>query len=249
VGGNDCQTAGIDEFLGCAGSEVVFGRHFDPFDTNIRVHRSRPSAKAGKFITVTSQITNQYDNNITYEEPVTWTVVGGVFSDGTTQQTVEGGNTGRSQVAVTKLKKGKAKVTATIGGATNFDSFCGQHAGEAAGNFWDPTARAGNCKAHTTLHFHGKAKPQVERPHLSAGNVHHHHVKLKAKTHPSLTNVKVKFFKKTGSGLKKLVGADRTNSNGVAKSKVHVHGHHKYVSKVVGLGSLFKSKFSNKVLV
>jgi hypothetical protein len=90
----------------------------------------------------------------------------------------------------------------------------------------------------------------VERPHLSAGNLHHHHVKLKAKTKPSLSGVKVKFYKKTHSGLKKLVGADRTNSKGVAKSKVRAHHHSKFVAKVVGLKkSLFKSKFSNRVTI
>jgi hypothetical protein len=238
---------------------VEFSRNFTPGDTNIHVTRSRPSARAGKFITVTGHITNQFGNPITYQDPIAFHVKGGVFPNGTTQQVVESDDTGRAQIAVTKTKHGKAKVTAVIGGAggsglkQNFTTLCATHAGHSVdGNnnqYYAPGAKSGNCKASTTLHFHGKAKPQVERPHLSAGNVHHHHVKLKAKTHPSITHAKVKFYKKTHSGLKKLVGADRTNSNGVAKSKVHVHGHHKYVAKVVGLGSLFKSKFSNKVRV
>jgi hypothetical protein len=135
-------------------------------------------------------------------------------------------------------------------------TLCGQHHGEsrdgAGGRYYSPSARAGNCQASTTIHFHGPAVKSVEKPHLSAGAVHHHHVKLKAKTNPSLSNVKVKFYRKSGSGLKHLVGADRTNSHGVAKSKVKVKGHHpnKFVAKVVGLKkTLFKSKFSNQVRV
>jgi hypothetical protein len=260
IGGNDCHRASDDgnPTFACERTVVEFSRNFTPGDTNIHVTRSRSSAKAGKFITVTGHITNQFDNPITYQDPIAFHVKGGVFPDGTTQKVVESDDTGRAQIAVTRTKGGHAKVTAVIGGAggdgpeQNFTTLCGVHGGHSVdgngGQYFAPGARSGNCQAHTTLSFHGKAKPQVEKPHLSAGAVHHHHVKLKAKTHPSLTNVKVKFFKKTSSGLKKLVGADRTNSNGVAKSKVHVHGHHKYVCKVVGLNkSLFRSKFSNRI--
>jgi hypothetical protein len=103
-----------------------------------------------------------------------------------------------------------------------------------------------------TIHFNGNAITKVtEKPGLTSSSPKAGVVKLHAKTHPSLKHATVHFYRITAAGGHKLIASAKTNSSGVAHTKLTGLKHGKkyhFDAKVVGLSkSKYRSKLSNTV--
>jgi hypothetical protein len=93
--------------------------------------------------------------------------------------------------------------------------------------------------------YHGKSAPRHEKPTVSVHKKSSHKVHVKATTHPSLSNVKVKFYYTRNGGSQHKFGSSSTGSNGKASlnKTFHKKGTYKIYARVKG-GS--NSDYSNK---
>jgi hypothetical protein len=91
------------------------------------------------------------------------------------------------------------------------------------------------------------AKKTVEKPSLSLKSKKKGELTAKAKTHPSLSGVTVKFYLVSKSGNKSVLGKDTTNGKGKASKTFKLDKGKTYtlVAKATGLGSKYKSKYSS----